>query len=318
MVQALDDDFEIQPDLPQALRLLDEMNNNVKQVSDVVEGMLQRVKTGELSTEYGLSFLEIKYHMLLNYLINLTYVVLRKCSGQKIEKDPSIDRLIEIRTVLEKIRPIDHKLRYQIDKLVKTAVTGSTNSSDPLSFKANPDNLQMANSSDESSEEEDEDDGSKKFKKKSKKDKNLDDEETVAKYVPPKVISMPYDDETAAEKEEKQKERMKKRAYNSSMIEEWKEEFLDTPVEVAGGSRAQQMISKALKEKEEFEENYFVRLPMTKAEKHRQKRLSTLGTLGDELTRFNDSNDLEGNSSKGNRKRKIANKKRGGKKRKFH
>lgn len=259
--------------------------------------------------------------------------------GQKVEKDPSIDRLIEIRTVLEKIRPIDHKLRYQIDKLVKTAVTGSTSSNDPLSFKANPDNLlsQMGNSSEESSDEGE--DESKKMKKKSKKDKPTDGEnETLAKYVPPKVISMPYDDETAAEKEEKQKERLKKRAYNSTMIDEWKEEFLDTPVEVAGGSRAQQMVSKALKEKEEFEENYFVRLPMTKTEKHRQKRLSTLGgcemkilfstsilidffypflgTLGDELTRFGDS--TEGGSSKGARKRKMANKKRGGKKRKFH
>lgn len=80
-VQALDE-YDIQPDLPQALRLLDEMNNNFQQVSDLVGNMLQRVKTGELSTEYGLNFLEIKYHMLLNYLINLTYVVLRKCSGK--------------------------------------------------------------------------------------------------------------------------------------------------------------------------------------------------------------------------------------------
>lgn len=75
------DDYDVQQDLPQALQLLDEMNHNVKEVSDLVEKMLQRVKTGELTTEYGLSFLEIKYHMLLTYLINLTYVVLRKCSG---------------------------------------------------------------------------------------------------------------------------------------------------------------------------------------------------------------------------------------------
>ena len=27
--------------------------------------------------------------------------------------------------VLEKMRPLDHKLKYQIDKLVRTAVTGS-------------------------------------------------------------------------------------------------------------------------------------------------------------------------------------------------
>lgn len=79
-LQAIDD-YDVEEDLPNALKLLGEMNNNVKQVTDLVETMLQRVKNGELSTEYGLSFLEIKYHMLLTYLINLTYVVLRKCSG---------------------------------------------------------------------------------------------------------------------------------------------------------------------------------------------------------------------------------------------
>lgn len=84
MFQAIDD-YETQEDLPQALRLLGEMNTNVNQVTDLVESMLQKVKTGELSTEYGLSFLEIKYHMLLTYLINLTYVVLRKCSGKIIQ-----------------------------------------------------------------------------------------------------------------------------------------------------------------------------------------------------------------------------------------
>lgn len=56
--------------------------------------------------------------------------------GERIENDPSIDRLIEIRTILEKIRPIDYKLRYQIDKLVKTAITGhSGNTSDPIAYK---------------------------------------------------------------------------------------------------------------------------------------------------------------------------------------
>lgn len=67
------------------MKLLEEMSNNVKQVSDLVEGMLQQVKSGELTTEYGLSFLEVRYHMLLTYMINLTYVVLGKCSGMEYE-----------------------------------------------------------------------------------------------------------------------------------------------------------------------------------------------------------------------------------------
>lgn len=235
--------------------------------------------------------------------------------GQRIEKDPAIDRLVEIRTVLEKIRPIDYKLRYQIDKLVKTAVTGTTNASDPLNFKANPSNLmsQLNNDSeDESSSDDEEDAPSARQKKKSKNDLIDDTTEEVGKYVPPKLTSMPYEDETAAEKKEKLQARERRRAVNSTLIDEWKEEFLDTPVEISGGSRAQQMISKAMKERERYEEDNLTRLPMTKADKHRQKRLSTMGMLGAELTSFGD------NSGSGKKRKSAGGKKKGGKKRKFH
>lgn len=58
-----------------------------------------------------------------------------------------------------------------------------------------------------------------------------------------------------------------------------KEEYLDTPTEVSAGSRAQQMITRAQREKDEYEETYMTRLPVTKAEKHRQRKLTTLGYL---------------------------------------
>lgn len=190
------------------------MNNNVKQVSDLVENMLQKVKSGEISTEHGLSFLEIKYHMLLNYLINLTYVVLRKSSGQKIEKDPSIDRLVEIRTVLEKIRPIDYKLRYQIDKLVKTAVAGSTNTSDPTSFKPNPNNLisQIPEGEHSNSDESDDNDEDEVNEEKTKKSKDSSSSKSNV-YVPPKLQSVHYDgDESKVDRSKRQVERARKRA----------------------------------------------------------------------------------------------------------
>uniref|UniRef100_A0A182VTE3 Sas10 C-terminal domain-containing protein n=1 Tax=Anopheles minimus TaxID=112268 RepID=A0A182VTE3_9DIPT len=321
------DEYDIQPDLPQALRLLDEMNNNFKQVSDLVGNMLQRVKTGELSTEYGLNFLEIKYHMLLNYLINLTYVVLRKCSGHRIEKDPSIDRLIEIRTVLEKIRPIDYKLRYQIDKLVKTAVTGSsTSTADPTAFRANPANLmsQMPAPGEEAGagstaagegDGHDTDEGAdsdssamvmlklKRAKEAAKKGAGAarsgssgggDRDDGAARrsksdvYVPPKLTSMPYEEDTKADRARKQLERAKKRALGSSLIQDLKDEYLDTPVELSSSSRAQQMLSRREREREEYEETYLTRLPVTKADKHRNRKLTTLASLGDELTSFTD------------------------------
>lgn len=207
-----------QQDIPQAIQLLGEMNSNVKQVTDLVEGMLQRVKSGELTTEYGLSFLEVKYHMLLDYLINLTYVVLRKCSGETIEGDPSIERLIEIRTVLEKIRPIDYKLRYQIDKLVKTATTGVSSNTDPTLYKPNPEGMMISAGAEE--EEGDDDDSEEDS------DEDEEDEAGAAKkprkaatagksgvYVPPRIKPVYYDgDEREADKEKKAMERAKKRA----------------------------------------------------------------------------------------------------------
>lgn len=71
------------------------------------------------------------------------------------------------------------------------------------------------------------------------------------------------------------------RPCSSSLIQDLKEEYLDTPVEVSGGSRAQQIMSKVQKEKEEYEEAYLIRLPVSKTEKHRQRRLTTLGECAD-------------------------------------
>ncbi|EDW28280.1 GL19032 [Drosophila persimilis] len=312
------------------------MNSNVKQVTDLVEGMLQRVKRGELTTEYGLSFLEVKYHMLLDYLINLTYVVLRKCSGETIEGDPSIERLIEIRTVLEKIRPIDHKLRYQIDKLVKTATTGVSSSTDPILYKPNPDEM-MSSAAGADNDDEDEDDDAQAG---SDSDEDEDEEDeagagaakkprkaaTAGKsgvYVPPRIKPVYYDgDEKDADKEKKALDRAKKRAITSSMLQDLKEEYLDAPTEISSGSRAQQILSNAQKEKQEYEETYLMRLPVTKAEKHRQRKLTTLGTLGEEiLGEISRESALRGDGSK---KRKLAKsrgkgkKKGSGKKRKFN
>lgn len=263
-----------QADLPLAVNLLKEMNSNVQQVSQLVDNMLVRVKSGELSTDKGLSFLEMKYQMLLSYLINLTYIVLRKCSGERIESDPSIDRLIEIRTVLEKIRPIDSKLKYQIDKLVKTAVIGGTTEGDPQSYQANPANLvsKVDASEDESSEAS----GDGEDKKDKGNKSNI--------YVPPKLAAVHFEESTRIASDKKNKENTRKININTSIMRELREEYSEAPLEVSTGNHVKQSVSKYEQEKTEYEENYLTRLPVTKAEKNRRKKLTTVGMIADEIT----------------------------------
>jgi U3 small nucleolar ribonucleoprotein protein LCP5 len=76
------------------------------------------------------------------------------------------------------MRPIDHKLKHQIDKLVKTAATGSTGGSDPTQFRAHPENMVRKGEESEESESEGEDDKQGKVKK--------------GVYVPPKLAAVHY------------------------------------------------------------------------------------------------------------------------------
>lgn len=198
-------------------------------------------------------------------------------------------------------------MRYQIDKLVKTAITGTTNANDPLKLKANPANF-------DGSEDSDEDDSEDDDKLRAEKRKSTTAAGSSDKYVPPKITSMPYEDEESIA--QKNRDKARKRAINSALIDEWKEEFLDTPVEISGSSRAQQQLTREMKERERYEEDNFVRLPMTKEERHRQKKFSTMGALGDEITSFRGS--LGGSESSKKRKKGGKGKKGGGKRRKFN
>ncbi|XP_045471001.1 neuroguidin [Harmonia axyridis] len=280
---SLDQDVpEPNQDLQATLSLLDEINTSTENVTQLVDNMIRKVKNGELSTDQGLSFLEMKNMMLLSYLINITYFNSLKCSGKKIENDICIDRLIEIRTVLEKIRPIDQKLKFQIERLVKSSRDGIS-MDDSKKHKANVGNAENLDDNDDEDIESDDD------------QESGDGEESVPKskkgiYVPPKLSAVHYPgDENAHERNRRLQEKSKKHALSSALLQDLCEEYLDTPLELHQSSRAQQILTKQQKERQEYEEEYMTRLPVSKSEKHDRRKLTTLGVLGSEITNYGDS-----------------------------
>jgi U3 small nucleolar ribonucleoprotein protein LCP5 len=68
--------------------------------------------------------LEVKYQLLLQYIANLAFIIQLKLSGKQVESHPVVQSLIELRVMLEKMKPVEQKLKYQIDKVVRTAVVG--------------------------------------------------------------------------------------------------------------------------------------------------------------------------------------------------
>lgn len=263
---------------------LQEITSEAKNVSAVVQRLTKKVENGELNTAKGVSFLEVKHQLLIDYVLNLTHLMHTKVSGrEKIEGSPDIWRMIENRTVLEKMRPIEHKLKYQIDKLVQTATTGALDQNDPLSFKPNPQGL--VSKIEESSESTSDDDDDKT-------------ESKAKKYVPPKLRAMHYDgDLTQKDKQNLKLEKAKKRALSSSIMQDLRDEYSEAPEEVQDTLLTSRRLKRQLKERSNYEEDHFVRLSMSKQDRTDIRQQQRLHSNLDKLTNFSDISVLDGKTA---------------------
>ncbi|KAJ3279480.1 hypothetical protein HK104_001429 [Borealophlyctis nickersoniae] len=269
----------IESDSKDFLPLLRDFKDKVGEMRNRWTPLLESIKRGEFRTSNGVSLLEVKVHSLLSYVTNLGFYLMLKLHGQPISGHAVIDQLVELRIVLEKIKPLEQKLKYQIDKLVKAAATdveraeeaGGDNASaiaaqDPLKFKPNP--MAMATKPDEEVQS------------------STAAEASTGLYRPPKLAPKPYVDPSTRQKTGRLTDRMKEVASRSRMLHDLRAQFDDRPEEMtaegtgygvheAGASKEDQKWA----ERERFEEDNFMRLSMTREDKKLQKRLQKQGGL---------------------------------------
>ncbi|KAA6410193.1 MAG: U3 small nucleolar ribonucleo LCP5 [Lasallia pustulata] len=82
----------------------------------------------------GISLLDTKNELLLSYLQNLVFLIIIKLrsgifsntdvqsAGNGKEQDEVVKKLVELRVYLERgVRPLENRLKYQIDKVLRTA-----------------------------------------------------------------------------------------------------------------------------------------------------------------------------------------------------
>jgi U3 small nucleolar RNA-associated protein 3 len=190
-------------DAPELIALTKELTKNLDEVRASVEPVVAAARAGEYATAEGISYLDAKHLLMLSYCINIVFYLLLKAEGKPVRDHPVVLRLVEIRTYLEKLRPIDRKLRYQIDKLLKMADEGAAAgdgaepTDDPLQFRPNPDALV------------------------SKVDEDAEEGGGEGVYRPPKMLPTAMDDfeEGGKSAKEKRKEKeARRRASRSALI----------------------------------------------------------------------------------------------------
>ena len=111
--------------------LLEEVTFDLPSLLSVHSGI--QARKGDLCTEQGLSYLKAKHLLLLHYCQCLVFYVLLKLEDRSVKDHPAVLRLVEIRTYLEKLRPLEARLQPQVDKLLR-AVTVAARTTEGASF----------------------------------------------------------------------------------------------------------------------------------------------------------------------------------------
>lgn len=249
----------------QLAALLKEMKEGLDNVKRKIQTLTAKVKNQD-STADGFSYLEAKNLLLLNYCQSLVYYLLRKAKGYSIEEHPVVRSIVEIRLFLEKIRPIDKKQQYQIQKLIKASESATSNtvekepaaskkSEDVSKYRPNPD---MLVSKVEPTAEDGDDDGD-----------NV--------YRPPKFAPTSMDLEKSSKQERNASRRDKeilKQAKQSDFIRSMVNDMEDRPEEIRdfeGTSREVDKYISKMEDRARQEEELFNRVPLTREERKRDK-----------------------------------------------
>ncbi|KAK6729265.1 hypothetical protein RB195_006361 [Necator americanus] len=262
-------------------RVVRDCANASSEAVENVEKFLTSLKSIGKELE-GISLLDVKNREMISYLAELSLLMSQMSCGKSIREHPAVFRASKHRTILERLMPIEQKMRSQIDKLTQGIHDGKIKT--PL--RAHPDQMEF----EDDSESEEDGDGKEEEELKTKK------------YVPPKMMAVRYEEEEN-EKQAKNLERAKRRALQSSLVQELRQQYSDAPEEYREKSLRKY---EADKERERFEEDHFVRLRMGKAEKKRE-RLMNRGNVINDLFNFGNymMRDESGEALSNNKKRKT-------------
>lgn len=195
------------------------------------------------------------------------------CSLSDVIRTDSVEifNCMPLNLLLALCSPLDRKMQYQVDKMLKIVSLGAENWDEALHFGPKPDQLIANEAQSSHCATNGEEDPIKK---------------TDSVYRAPRLAAVHYEEEEKEQvKQAKREERNRRRLEKSQILSELREEFSERPMEVqiGGQNPLDKEIAKEEADQKEFEESRFVRLVTSRKDKIRKRRREQDATRGDAM-----------------------------------
>ena len=167
-----------------------------------------------------MSYLEMKYNLMMSYCTFLAFYLLLKVEGKNVDGHPVVYRLTHIKTLLEKLRPLDQKLSYQIEKMLKEANANAAlpGKKDALSYKPNLKDMASGSENDDDFDDEEEGEASMEEESLSKASEISEVSEDDAVYRAPKIRAVQFDEDAKADKKARQHDAYERKRMGKSEL----------------------------------------------------------------------------------------------------
>ncbi|KAG1736802.1 hypothetical protein EDB19DRAFT_1637551 [Suillus lakei] len=244
-------------------------------VRDSMQSLKEKFNTAdEMDMKDGISLLSLKHHLLLSYLQSLVLLSARRATGDSLtERTPAsspfstvdreargsgvgdlVDSMIEGRIVVEKIKVLESRMQYQIEKLVRVAEevpSGKDVAEDPLAFRPHPQNFVNDQHSDEDQHAH----------------SDVEDPDRI--YRPPKLAPMPYT-EAAADKRSKRQPVPK--ALSTLLHQDPSRPHIESTSGLGSMPSLASDRAREIQRLKDFEEENFTRLVLKKKDARRRQK----------------------------------------------
>ena len=114
----------IEQDSPELAPMLAELSETMTTIETTIKPVLEKLKSTALRknsflrSKNGRSYLQMKHNLLLSYSTFLIFYLLLKVEGREIKNHPVVYKLAHIKTLLQKLKPVDDKIKVEVERIL--------------------------------------------------------------------------------------------------------------------------------------------------------------------------------------------------------
>lgn len=108
----------VKKESPELDGLIHDFRTKLSELESEVSPLMKLVKKGRIPQGTGSDYVNLKYRVYTAYLLNISFYLALKTSNTEVKNHPIISRLVQYRTVINQLSPIEKKLRPEIDELL--------------------------------------------------------------------------------------------------------------------------------------------------------------------------------------------------------